>query len=332
MMNANMKAIVAKGYGGPEVLELSTVERPKPQANHVLVEVHSTTVTRADTMMRTGKPYFGRLILGITKPKYPIPGTGFAGVVKAIGSQVTKFKPGNRVFGETDISFSANAEFICLAEDAVISPLPEEISYNDASTFSDGFLTSFNFLTDIGGLQAGQKILINGGSGSLGLAAIQIAKALDAEVYAVASARNAGLMSAMGADHVIDYTTQDVYARSERFDLIFDTVGKLRPAKAKKLLCQEGMFLSPVLKPDVLFHQLLSIGSKGKRFRFAATGMKKHHELLPMLGELISLYTKGKLKVQIDRQYPLEKVAEAHRYVDTGRKKGNVVINVKHAQ
>lgn len=329
-MQATMKAIVAQGYGGPEVLTLENVQRPTPKADEVLVEVHTTTVTRADTMMRTGKPYFGRLILGITRPKYPIPGTGFAGVVSQVGNAVTKFKVGDQVFGETDVTFSANAAFLSISENGVILPLPEHLSFEEAPTFTDGFLTSYNFLIDLGGLKHGQRVLINGGSGSLGLAAIQIAKMAGAQVHAVASARNAGLMRSLGADVVIDYTTQDVYDITDRFDLIFDTVGKLSPSKAKGLLTDEGAFLSPVLSGNVLFHQLLTARSSGKRVRFAATGMKKHEDLLPMLQHLIKLHSAGKLKVQIDRTYPLEKVAEAHRYVDTGRKKGNVVIQVKH--
>lgn len=324
-----MKAIVAIGYGSPEVFTLQQVDKPTPNENQVLVQVHTSTASRADSMIRTGKPYFGRLMLGLLKPKNPIPGTGFAGVVESVGKDVKAFKPGDRVFGETTFGFSTNAEFVAVPEDGVIAVMPDNLKFEDAASYGDGPITSLNFLKHIGKVQPGQKVLINGASGSLGTAAVQLAKHLGAEVTGVCSTRNVGLVKSLGADHVIDYTKQDFTKGDERYDLVFDTVGKSSFGQTKRILAEKGQFLSPVLQFGLLMDMLRTSRSKGKKAVFAATGMRKDAELREMLNELIEIFKAGKLKTVIDRQFPLEKLAEAHRYVDAGRKKGNVVISVQ---
>jgi NADPH:quinone reductase-like Zn-dependent oxidoreductase len=328
MNTLKMNAIVATGYGAPQVLQLQEVARPTAQASEVLVRVHATTATTADTMMRTGKPYFGRLITGIFKPKHPIPGTGFAGVVEAVGEDVSRFRVGDRIFGETKLGFSANAEYVSVPENAVVLPMPEGMSFAEACTFTDGLLTSMNFLQNIGQLRPGQHILINGASGSLGTAAVQLAKYYGAEVTGVCSTRNVGLVRSLGADHVIDYTLHDFTRHDNTYDLIYDTVGKSSFTRAKTALKEKGKFISPVLGLSLLWQMIRTARSTGKKALFSATGLLGEEELRPMMAELVDIYRAGHLKPVIDRQYPLAKVAEAHQYIDTGRKKGNIVIQV----
>lgn len=324
-----MKAIVAKGYGGPEVFQLQAVSKPQPKNNEILVRVHASSATTADGMMRTGKPYFGRLITGLLKPKHPIPGTGFAGVVEAVGANVNNFKVGDRVFGETTLGFSANAEYVAVPENGVLLPMPGGMRCEEAAPFCDGALTSFNFLKTIAQIKPGQQVLINGASGSLGTAAVQLARHFGAEVTAVCSTRNVGLVQSLGAHHVIDYTKKDFTKSGREYDVIFDTIGKSSFAKSKPVLKEDGQYISPVLRFSLLL-QMLKTSMFGKqKAKFAATGMKKDDELRQMLAELASLYKDGKLTTVIDRQFPLEKLAEAHTYIAAGHKKGNVVITIQ---
>ena len=326
MKTMQMKAVLATGYGSAEVLQLSRVSRPEPQPDEVLVKVHASSATRADSMMLSGKPYIGRLFNGLKKPKNPIPGTGFAGVVEAIGADVSTFQQGDRVFGETTLNFSTNAEYVAVAEKGVVLPMPDNMRYEEAASFCDGPLTSFNFLKAIAQVQPGEKVLINGAAGSLGSAAVQLAKYLGAEVTGVCSTGNLGLAKSLGADHVIDYRKQDFTQSDEKYDFIYDTVGKSSFSQSQKVLRPYGMYLSPVLKFPLLLEMIRSALFGRKKAKFAATGLKSVDELRTMLAELVHVYQEGKLKVVIDRQFPLEKLADAHRYIELGHKKGNVVI------
>jgi NADPH:quinone reductase-like Zn-dependent oxidoreductase len=328
-MEQKMKAIVATGYGAPDVLKLQQVAKPHPKENEVLVKVHASSATTADGMMRTGKPYFGRLMTGLTKPKHTIPGTGFAGVVETVGENVTSFKTGDRVFGETTLGFSTNAEFVAVPENGVILPMPENMSYAEGATYGDGHVTSLNFLKEIAQIKPGQKVLINGASGSLGTAAVQIAKFFGAEVTGVTSTRNVGLVKSLGADHVIDYTKKDFTKVNETYYVIFDTVGKSSFSKSKKILSESGLYVSPVLKFSLLLQMMRTSVFGKKKAKFAATGLRSDAELKSMINELVEIFTEGRLKTVIDRQYPLERVAEAHTYIASGHKKGNVVIIVE---
>ncbi|MFW5831322.1 MAG: NAD(P)-dependent alcohol dehydrogenase [Prolixibacteraceae bacterium] len=321
-----MKAIVATGYGAPDVLKLQEVEKSQPKENEVLVKVHASSATTADGMMRTGKPYFGRLMTGLTKPKHAIPGSGFAGVVETVGENVTTFKPGDRVFGETTLGFSTNAEYFTIPETGVILQMPENMSYAEGATYGDGHVTSLNFLKEIAQIKPGQKVLINGASGSLGTAAVQLAKFFGAEVTSVTSTRNVGLVKSLGADHVTDYTKKDFTKVNERYDVVFDTVGKSSFSKSKKILSESGLYVSPVLKFSLLLQMMRTSVFGKKKAKFAATGLSSDAELKSLFNELIEIFREGRLKTVIDRQYPLEKVAEAHRYIAAGHKKGNVVI------
>lgn len=326
MQTTTMKAIICTRYGGPEVLELQEIAMPTPKANEVLVRVKASAVTAADGMMRKGVPYYGRLIMGFTKPKYPVTGTGFAGEVIATGKAVTQFEVGDMVFGESVFGAGANATYLCIAEDAVLTTLPSNLSYEAAATVCDGPLTSLNLLRDVAGIKAGQKVLIIGASGSLGTAGVQLAKYFGAEVTGVCSTKNVAMVKSLGADHVIDYTETDFTQNGQTYDLIYDTVGKSSFKESKDSLSPEGTYLSPVLSLPLLFQMMSTSIVGAKKVKFAATGMRPAAELRPMLEELQKLLAAGTLKMIIDRRYLLERVVIAHEYVDQGHKKGNVVL------
>lgn len=325
-MTNTMKAMVAKGYGSPEVLQFKEVNKPEPQENEVLVRVEASAATTADTMMRTGKPYIARLFVGLTKPKKAIPGTGFAGIIERLGKGVSDFNVGDRVFGETAFGFSANAEYLTIAEEGVILPMPEGMDFIEAANFCDGHLTSFNFLKEIAKVKQGEKVLINGASGALGTSAIQIAKQMGTYVTAVCSGRNEGLVKSLGADVVIDYQQKDFTKANEQYNYIYDTIGKSSFQACKSILTENGVYLSPVLNFSLLFQMLMTSIFSKKKARFEATGANKEEKLRNMLQGVLNIYKAGDLKTVIDRQFPLEKLAEAHQYIDSGRKKGNVVI------
>ena len=325
-MTNTMKAMVATGYGSPEVLQLQEVTKPEPNANELLVKVMTASATTADTMLRTGTPYFSRLFIGLTKPKKPIPGTGFSGIVEKVGAEVSQYKAGDRVFGETGFDFSSNAEYLTISEKAIVLPMPENMDFSEAASFGDGHLTSFNFLKEIANLKAGQKVLINGAAGALGTSAVQIAKFMGAHVTAVCSGRNVGLVKSLGADEVIDYQQKDFTKTDETYDFVYDTVGKSSYKACKSILKTNGEYLSPVLQGPLLLAMMTTSLSSGKKARFEATGANKEEKLRGLLTEVLDIYKAGRLQTVIDRQFPLEKLAEAHRYIDSGHKKGNVVI------
>jgi NADPH:quinone reductase-like Zn-dependent oxidoreductase len=324
-----MKAIVCTKYGSPDVLELKEVEKPTPKGNEVLIKVYAASVTAADGMMREGKPIWGRLFIGLMKPNHPITGTGFAGVIEAIGQEVTLFKAGEAVFGETGVGFSTNAEYVCVPEAGVLATLPNNMTYEEAAPLCDGALTSYSFLKDIGKLQTGQRILINGASGSLGSAAVQIAKSLGAEVTGVCSSTNLEMVKSLGADKVIDYTTTDFTQTDQTYDIIFDTVGKSSFLRCQGSLSEQGVYLSPVLGLPLLLQMIWTSKVGNKKAKFSATGLRSASELRVLLHQLKELIESGKIQTVMDRSYPLEQTAEAHRYVDQGHKKGNVVILVQ---
>lgn len=317
-----MNAAVLSGYGGPEKFEFIQVNKPTPKANEVLVKVTASTASRAESMLRSGTPYFARLFTGLTKPNKPILGTGFSGVIEAVGSSVDTFKLGDKVFGETLFNFSTNAEYIAIGEGEFILHLPEVVDPLEAATFCDGHLTSMNFLNNVAKVKPGEKVLINGAAGALGTAAIQIAKSIGAEVTGVCSTRNVGFIKSLGADHVIDYSKTDFTKNTKAYDVIFDTVGLAKFKKAKNALSDKGRFVTPV------FHgfEICNMIFNGKRMKFAATGMVKLPELINLMGKVIESVEAGQLKTIVDRQFPLSKIADAHRLIDTGHKKGNLVI------
>jgi NADPH:quinone reductase-like Zn-dependent oxidoreductase len=329
MKEDTMRAVVAKGYGTHEVLEPEKVEIPRIGGNDVLVKIYAGSATRADTMMLSGKPLIGRLFTGLRKPKHAIPGTGFAGEVVDTGENVTLFKKGDRVFGETTLGFGTNAEYVAINENGVILLKPDNLSFAEAATFCDGHLTSINFLREIGKVKPGQKVLINGASGSLGTSAVQLAKYFGAEVTAVCSTANVGLVKSLGADNVIDYSKEEFTTINEQFDLIYDTVGKSSFRKSKKVLARKGLYISPVMKFSLIIQMILTSANRNRKAIFAASGLKADKDLRALLSELLAIFRSGKLRTVIDRQFPLEKLAHAHQYIAAGHKKGNVVIVVE---
>lgn len=323
-----MRAAYVTGYGNSDLIEVRNVSIPNPKSNELLIEVKASTVTQADVMMLSGKPYFARLFVGFKKPKHPIPGTGFSGIIREVGEDVTDFKVGEEVFGETTLGFSTNAEFVVISESGVLLRKPKNMSHEEAATYGDGPVTSLNFLKNIGKIKKGQQVLINGASGALGTAAVQLASYFGAKVTAVCSGKNANLVKKLGADNVIDYKTSDFTKSNERYDLIFDTVGKSSFCESRKVLKRKGKFVSPVLTFSLLYQSLISRLFFRKKATFAATGMKKNHELKEMFEELLVIREQFDFQVVIDREFKLEEVSKAHEFVAMGHKVGNVILQL----
>ena len=318
-----MKAIVYTKFGPPEVLHLQEVEKPTPKANEVLIKIYATAVTKEDPDMRASPGFNGFL-----KPRHPILGQELAGEVEAIGGGVTRFKPGDQVFGID--SFGAYAEYKCMPENGALAIKPANLSYEEAASVPNGALTALPFLRDKGKIQRGQTVLIYGASGSVGAAAVQLAKYYGAEVIGVCSTSNLEWVKSLGADQVIDYTQEDFTKNGKTYDIIFDTVGKRSFSECKGSLMDEGIYLTTVPTPGVMLQALWPAKSGSKKVKFAATGLRPASEKIKDLIFLTELIEAGKIKPVIDRRYPLEQTAEAHRYVAQGHKKGNVVITVTH--
>jgi len=322
-----MKAVIYEKYGVPEVLKLAEIDKPTPKSNEVLIRIYATTVTLFDCWMRssTSPPGFGllmRIDSGFRKPKQPILGTELAGKVVEVGKDVSKFQKGDQVFGFVELG--VYVEYICLPEDGTLAIKPINMIYEEAAAVPQGALTALYFLRK-GNIQSGQKILIFGASGGVGTFAVQLAKYFGLEVTGVCSTAKVELVKSLGADKVIDYTKDDFTKVSERetYDIILDTIGKTAVGKTAKLLKKEGFYLFTTFGlPKLIRILLLKMTSRRKTF-FGL--LEERTEDLIFLKELIEA---GKLKSVIDRRYPMEQTAEAHRYVETGQKKGQVVITV----
>lgn len=324
-----MKAIVYEKYGPPDVLRLEEVAKPTPKDNEILIRIYATTVTTGDWRARsldvpTGFGFISRLFFGVLRPRQPILGTELAGEVESVGKDVSKFKVGDQVFAFSGASMGCHAEYKCMLEDGAVALKPANLTYDEAAAISFGGTTALNFFRR-GRLQSGEKVLVNGASGGVGTAAVQLAKHFGAVVTGVCSTASVELVKALGANHVIDYTKEDFTRNGETYNVIVDIAGTAPFARSKGSL-QEGGRLLLVLGglPDMLQIPWVSMMSSKKVIAGPAAARADDLRFLAKLAEA------GEFKPVIDRRYPFEQIAEAHRYVDIGHKKGNVVITLEH--
>jgi NADPH:quinone reductase-like Zn-dependent oxidoreductase len=327
-----MKAIVYHRYGSPDVLEVAEVPKPAPKANEVLIRIHATTVTTGDWRARSlempaGFRLLGRLVFGVLGPRQPILGTELAGVIEEVGRAVTRFQPGDEVFAFAGGSYGCHAEYRTMPEDGLIARKPATLTFEEAAALSFGGTTALGFLRDKGDVRPDDRVLIVGASGGVGTAAVQIAKHLGADVTGVCSTANVGLVRSIGADHVVDYTKENFALQDETYDVILDTTGTTSLARCDRVLRPGGR----LLLVQASFSQTLGLGrpskASGKRVIAGVTSGRRED-----LTCLAALAEAGAFRPVIDRSYPLEHAAEAHAYVDTGRKRGNVVLSVSQLQ
>jgi len=333
-----MKAIVYTEYGPPEVLQLKEVERPTPKDNEVLIRVYATPVTFGDIKARnfTFSPRefwfplllypIARMQLGFRKPKKKIQGSNLAGEIEAVGKDVKRFREGDQVFGYLGPSMGANAEYVCMPEDGVLAIKPSNMTFEEAAAVPFNAMTALVFIRDKGNIQSGERVLINGASGGIGQYAVQLAKYCGAEVTGVCSTTKLEFVKSLGADHAIDYTKEDFTKSGQTYDVIFDTARVTSFLRCKTSLNHNGRYLLAVFKTRELVQMLWTSMTGGKKVICAFAPSRTED-----LNEIKELIEAGKLKAVIDRRYPLEQIVEAHRYVESGHKKGNVVITVEHS-
>lgn len=324
-----MKAIVYKKYGTPDVLKLEEVEKPVPQDNEVLVKVYATTVNRTDCAIIRAKPFFMRIVTGFLKPKKQIPGTDFTGKIEATGKNVSSFKIGDKVFGFNDMGLMSHARYLTIEEDNVFTK-PDNISYDEATACLEGVHYAYNFINKVD-IKKGQKVLVNGATGAIGSAALQLLKYFDVIVTAVCSTENIETVKSLGADRVIDYLKEDFTKDSERYSFVFDCVGKSSFFKCFNILEPGGIYISSDLgfmSQNIYLPIITTVIKpliKNKKTIFPTPKDIKKSILL-----IKKIVEEGKFKALVDRQFPFEEIIDAYKYVEKGHKKGNVVITVEH--
>lgn len=330
LSETKMKAIVYDEYGPAEVLKNREISKPVPGPKEVLIKVYAATVTTGDVNIRgftfvpKGFGSLPRLMFGWNRPRIPVLGTEVAGVVEAVGEKVSRFKKGERVFGIHSTGLGAYAEYVCRPESSALTSIPDNLSFEQAVALPFGALTALSFLRDKAKIKPGQKILVNGASGGVGSFAVQLATYFGAEVTGVCSTSNIEMVKSLGAKHVMDYTQTDFKNLSQTYDFIMDTVPHLASFKRwKPLLTPKGVYLSIAGGPKEMFQSMITSFGRGKKIIASPISEK-----VSDLNFIKQLAEAGHIKAFIDREYPLEKTAEAHRYVDTGRKRGSVVIRV----
>jgi len=326
-----MKAVVCEKYGPPEVLELKEIDKPVPKDNEVLIKVQASTVNAADCNVRgltyipPGLGLVAKSMLGFKKPKIPVLGSVLAGEIEAVGREVLSFKPGDKVYG-TGEEMGAYAEYACRPENGAIAILPENLSYEQAATIPYGALTALYFLRDKAGVSSMQKVLVNGASGGVGVYAVQLARYFGAEVTGVCSTGNMDFVLSLGADRVIDYTKEDFARTGEHWDVIFDmVVGKTSFSRARKALLPSGYYLAVAGGLRDMLQMIRTSVTGGKKVVFGGGAACETRENMAFLSELLEA---KKLRPVLDKSFPLEQIVDAHRYVESGNKKGNIAVTV----
>lgn len=322
-----MRAAVHTRYGPPDVVRISDVEMPTAKDNEVLVRVHATTVNRTDCGYRAAKPFFIRIVSGLTGPKATILGSEFAGVIEAIGSGVTSFEVGDKVFGYSEGPFGAHAEYMVMPEDGPLTTMPANVTFEEAAPGTEGSHYALSFIRSAK-IQSGHDVLVIGATGGIGSAAVQLMKSLGATVTAVCDTAHLDLVRGLGADRVIDYTAEDFTQDDQTYDAVLDAVGKSTFGRCKRLLKPGGIYVSSELGPKAQnpFLALVTPLLRGKKVRFPIPS--ENQEMIRYLRDLIE---SGDFKPVIDRRYPLDQIVEAYRYVESGQKIGNVVITVERS-
>lgn len=326
-----MQAATYSKYGPPEVVTINQIPKPSPNPNQVLIRIHATTLNSGDARMRRsdfGSPLFtilGRLAIGIFKPRKQILGTTLAGEIESIGSDVTNFKVGDKVFASAGMNFGTHTQFIALSQDAAVLPIPTNLNYEQAASIPFGGFTALHFLRTLANIKPNQRILINGAAGCVGSSAVQLAKHDGAHVTAVCSTHKEEFVKSLGADEFIDYTNEDFATRSQTYDIIFDTVGKRSFSKCKHTLNPNGRFLASEMNGKVIL-QMIRTKLVGNKRLISGIALDKRDQLQT----LKDLVESGALKPTIDRTYPLNQIQQAYAYADTNKKSGSIVITVEH--
>lgn len=321
-----MKAAIRRTYCSFEDIKVESVDTPTVKANEVLIRVCATTVNRTDCAILTGKPLVMRLFTGLVKPTRPIPGTDFAGIIEAVGKNVEAFKIHDKVYGFNDQGVSSQAEYMIFPGDGAMAKIPNNITYEEAAASLEGAHYAYNFMNKVN-LQAGQKILLNGATGAIGIALLQFLTYYNICVTAVCDTKNIELIKSLGADRIYDYTQQDFTQDTEKYDFVFDAVGKSTFGQCKPLLKQGGTYISSELGPMVQnpFLALVTKVMGNKKVIFPVPS-----DIKASMHFINDLLEKGHFKPVIDRQYSLENIAEAYQYVATGQKTGNVILSFEH--
>jgi NADPH:quinone reductase-like Zn-dependent oxidoreductase len=319
-----MKAAVHNRYGPPDVVRIAEVDKPSVGEQDVLVRVHATTVNRTDCAYRAAKPFFMRLLTGLTRPRRTVLGTEYAGVVEAVGGGVTSFAVGDRVFGYNEGAFGTHAEYLSVPHDGAVATMPTGVTFEEAAPGTEGSHYALAFLTKAG-IRAGHNVLVYGATGGIGSAAVQLLKQRGATVTAVCGPDHLDLVKGLGADRVVDYTAQDFTRDEQSYDAVFDAVGKSTFGQCKRLLKPGGVYLSSELGPGCqnLLLPLVTPLFRGRKVKFPFPTQNQE-----MVRSFRDLMEAGEFRPVVDRRYPLEQIADAYRYVETGQKTGNVVITV----
>jgi NADPH:quinone reductase-like Zn-dependent oxidoreductase len=324
-----MRAVRFRRYGGPEVLRVEDVQTPEPAEGQLLVRVHATTVSTAEMAMRKGEPFFARLVSGLRRPRKPTtPGSELAGEVTAVAPDVGRFAIGERVVGSTGASLGANAEYAVLEQDGALARIPDGASFEDAAVVCEGGLTALPFLRDAGRIEAGERVLVNGASGGVGSAAVQLAKHFGAHVTGVCSAGSAELVQSLGADEVIDCRTTDFTTAGQTYDIVFDVVGNSSSGRCRGSLKPSGRYLRTVPSLGVVARMLWTTRVGSKRATLMFTGLRKPSDKAKDLAFLMGLLASGAIRPVIGKRFELDASVDAHRYVESGGKQGSVVLTV----